>query len=66
MRPRYKTISLRRIYFHYFQVDIQSGVHNAKDDAQATMRCFRQYTSIFYHPENRFDFDIFDFKKFKK
>ncbi|CAG7825669.1 unnamed protein product [Allacma fusca] len=42
----YQRISLRRLYKHYFNEDIQDGVHSAVKDAAATMKLFRNYLDI--------------------
>ena len=38
-------IGLRSLYFHYYKIDMQHGVHSARRDAEATLELFiEQYT----------------------
>jgi DNA polymerase III alpha subunit (gram-positive type) len=57
----YNPIGLRRLCKHFFNVDIQDGVHSADRDAIYTMRLFQVYTSMAKaeNLNNRHDFTKF-------
>lgn len=71
-QPVMQPIGLRRLVLHYFGIDIQSGVHDEKEDAKYTMLMFHKYQELARKYEmteigDKFDIDEFiDIKKFKK